>query len=619
MGAELFLNTLYHAKPASDHILIWEKRPDRKVSYWFDHVSDAVKRFQTHGSKQDTYVGCGTSAKELPQFRRCKAEEISGIPAAWIDVDILDPVHSKTNLPETALKAMEVIEGFPLKPTIIVHSGHGYQFWWVFKKFISFNNARNHEDAADLLHQFTWTMRDAARSMGYDLDMTFDLSRVFRIPGGQNFKDTPPLPVTMEHCGTNFCTPSELKAAIDTFRLMLGNDATPIGDRKRTVATVATAMQGNVFTLDPMAEPPKDKFDMLMELEPKFVASWTRKAKFPSGDESPSAYDMSLASLACAAEWEPQEIVNMLIAFRRYHGLPLKMVESYYQRTLVRASTVTDTKKAFTSLGEMVIDRSLAPVADPKTITEQTIKTREVNVAAAKENLSRILRVKILRVLRYNIDPAEYRLETEAGDVHIGQIQNLIEQTYFRRKLAEATGVYSDPMKSQNWSVVAQALLDICELVSAGEDTSPDGLIRHWVTNYLEQHQPIYDMAQGFLTRRPFYHGNSLYITGPELRNYISMYWKEVLNSKAMGIMLRNYGCTSVVLNVNYDNRWVTRSAWKFEIAKNDIARSFLDPEMLEEANRARQKPDTKASCDDYHDDDDVSFNKPKEGAACAH
>jgi hypothetical protein len=581
MDAELFLNTLYHDKPESDRILIWEKRKDKKVSYWFDHISDAIKHFKAQGSKQDTYVGCGTSAKTLPAFRRCLADEISGIPAAWIDVDILDPVHSKPNLPENALKAKEIIEPFPLKPTIIVHSGHGYQFWWVFDKFGKINNEHQRDLAADLLHRFTWTMRDCARSMGYDLDMTFDLSRVFRIPGGKNFKDeSAPIPVTMEYCGSNYYSIAEFQTALDQFRLNLGEDATPIGERKKTAVPTTCPVQGKKFVIDPNAEPPQVKFDALLELDTKFRASWEHRRKdFKSGDESASTYDLSLASFAFAAEWEEQEIVNMLIAFRRVNGLPAKLVEKYYERTLITASNAIKDKKIIDDLNDIVSDLDAAENKPPE--------EKAALIDSAKELLKKLLKIKFIRLVEYNMDPKEYRVEMASGEIHLGGIQNLFDQLCFRRKIAEAIHVYIDKMKEETWGKVVRALFHIIEKEDVSDETNNKGQIRIWMTKFLTDHAPLYDMTEGVRSDRPFYHSNYFYFSGSEFRNYVAKFCQEIINPKAMGIMLKESGYRSVHRSVkNEQGKYITRSLWEIEISKNIVAQEFVNFEALREANR---------------------------------
>jgi hypothetical protein len=573
MSALLFLQTLFHGKPPEEHILIWEKTPAKKISNWYSSIDEANEQFLKTGQTQDTYIGCGTSRKKTPQNRRCKADEISGLPAVWLDVDILDPAHQKKNLPADEKQAMNLIEEFPLKPTMIVHSGHGYQCWWVFKKFIVLENQRMRKEFAEMVHRFTWHMRDAARSREFDLDMTFDLSRVFRLPGGRNYKSDPPKPVTLQHCSQDFYTPNQFNDAIQTLKEELGDLATepgasPIG---RQIAPVLTV--GDAISLDPMAEPPQDKLDVLCDLEPRFKASWEHSRKdFDRADDSPSAYDMSLATFACNAGWQPQEIVNLLIAFRRKHNLKPKLRQKYYESTLARASTKLQSNRALDELTDMVD----ADAIDTDEAKEQ-----------ARTLLRQILMINVRRMIKFMIDPYEYRLESEGASIHIGTIGNMLNQTIFRGKIADATRILPMAVKADQWQRVVQALLNIAEEESAGEDTSNTGMVRHWLHNYLEMYDPLYDLNEAVLAGRPCFAKGCLYLVGPHFRNYIATHWKEVVSSKSMGLLLKEYGMEPLIVNVRLqNNRISTRSVWRVPIQHDRVAQSYVDFDLLRNAEQ---------------------------------
>lgn len=600
MGVELFLNTLFHDKPDKDWILIWEKhlptleKSEIKISYWFDKVHDAIKHFIAQGTLQDTYVGCGTSARSLPTYRRCKANEITGIPGVWLDIDILGSVHSKTNLPENDEKALEIVECFPLKPTIIVHSGHGYQFWWVFDKFLSFKSPKMHEEGATLLHTFTWTMRDIARSMGYDIDMTFDLSRVFRVPGGRNFKSEPPSPVTLRHCSKEFYSFVEINNAIQSLRIKMDNVVTPIEKRKNTSENIEKSVQGKQFVLDPNANPPQIKFKALMDNEPKFKTSWEHHPKlFKSGDESASAYDLSLASLAYGAGWEEQEIVDLLIAFRRNNNLKPKLVESYFRRTLSAASNNVQHNDNIEELNALV--------EEIKTDASLTPAEKNARIEEAKKLLTQVFKTNIRRLLKYNSDPPEYKLELEDKSMHLGPVQNVIELPFFRRRFADAVGRCLPKMKQKEWDACANAMLAICEECEIGADTTTNGLINYYLQQFLEQYTPLYDKNEGLLSHRPFFNQDYLYITGPDFRKYIGRFHHENIAIKSMGIMLKDYGFQSRDIRIKKDDQWLTRSAWRIEITKSKIAQYFVNPELLKNANEqyiedqlSKESPSTK-------------------------
>jgi hypothetical protein len=579
MSAELFLKTLFHDKPAKDHILIWEKRKDKKVSYWFKKTEDAISHFKKYGLNQDTYVGCGTSAKVLPAYSRCKAEDISGIPAAWLDVDILDPVHSKPNLPENEEKAREIIEAFPLSPTMTVHSGHGFQFWWVFKNFGGLPDQKAHDAAADLLHKFTWNMRDRARSLGYDLDMTFDLSRVFRIPGGMNFKDEDhPLPVKLEDCTQNYYTPPEFLDALNKFRESLGENATTPEERKSVKVADSSIIQGKRLILDPAAEPPHPKFTNILDFDPKLRASWEHRAKFKSGDESPSAYDLSIASILFANEFTEQEIVDTLIAFRRHNNLPSKLIDKYYERTLVKASSAIRNNEQHKELVNVLMDMN-----DPQALDEIKVKAREI--------ISKIIGIDMLKIEKLTIEPAEYRIITKDKVIALGPISNVTNQSHFRDRLADSIGIFLPYLSKEWWRNLSQAMLNICEEVSAGEDTSNIGLIRYWLKEYLSQFQPIYDPNEAWQSKRSFFERDFFYIFGPELRKYCQTFQREPISQKRMGVMLKDYGFLPFQKNFKDDNgRYHNRAVWQIKIASDPLLHEFLDPAMLKHAGMVNEE-----------------------------
>lgn len=60
---------------------------------------------------------------------------------------------------------------------------------------------------------------------------------------------------------------------------------------------------------------------------------------------------MSLADIAIRAGWPDQEVVNLLICWRKMHGHDLKLRERYYELTLNRAKEGADTAHSSNSNG----------------------------------------------------------------------------------------------------------------------------------------------------------------------------------------------------------------------------------------------------------------------------
>lgn len=584
MGAELFLKTLFHNKPDDAYILIWKKYlPDTngqelKQSAWFKSTQDAISYCQNgNGQPADLYVGCGVSPKNFGPNRRCLASEISGIPAIWLDIDILDPAHKKPNLPETEEQARTLIDSFPLQPTMIVHSGHGYQCWWVFDKFVSFAKTEMRTNTSEFVHKFVWSMRDQARAMNYDLDMTFDLSRVMRIPGSQNLKNIKaPKPVKIVEIKQEFYAPKLMAKKLDEFITSLGDKATPIIPAAART-TCSSIVQGLQLTLDPNAEPPKDKFDMLYTVDSKFKAGWEKNRR-DLGDQSPSAYDLSLATLALLAEWTPQETVNLLIAWRRKYGFDLKLREDYYLRTLSIANNVFATRDAIRQLEAIAQEAELSG----KKYTPDMIQT-------AKDKASELLKTRIINVFQYPFDPIEYKLETAQGCIHLGTIQNLSEQQFFRRKFADATKILLPKMKESDWHVIASALLQSCITVKISDDTDSKGIFKVWLIKYLQYTEALYDRHECVLFRKPFFEDKYLYLFLDSLQEFIAVHCKERKNPKEMGLLLTEFGFKPTSTNFkdpNIEGKYLSRNVWYLPLAKDMDVNNFADHAMLEEQQR---------------------------------
>ena len=65
------------------------------------------------------------------------------------------------------------------------------------------------------------------------------------------------------------------------------------------------------------------KLDDLRKANPKFRMSWENDRKDMT-DQSASTYDVSMATIALGAGWPDQEVVNLLICWRRKHAWLVK-------------------------------------------------------------------------------------------------------------------------------------------------------------------------------------------------------------------------------------------------------------------------------------------------------
>lgn len=114
---------------------------------------------------------------------RAKAEDVTRLAALWVDIDFKETgIQSSAN----AHQLVELISDLlGVEPSAVVHSGHGLQPYWAIDPAEDYTQ----EIANSLLARWGAFVRWIAASQGGQLDSVFDLPRIFRAPGGTNFKD----------------------------------------------------------------------------------------------------------------------------------------------------------------------------------------------------------------------------------------------------------------------------------------------------------------------------------------------------------------------------------------------------------------------------------------------
>jgi hypothetical protein len=305
-GAKAYLQTLHGNKPEGTFILIWTLKD--KKSFWAPTIEDALSYIE--GVKDhDTYVGMGLARTKLKHNQRVKAADVAGITAIYADIDVAGDGHKKAGLPETLEDARKIADEMPCgPPSMIVHSGHGLQAYWVFKEPWLLPNSEENLKAQTFSKRFGDTLKARAAFYGYTIDSVFDLARVLRIPGTRNCK----IKGAEVWAKIIECNPDIRYSRADLDKHMVpGDESATGGDKAESLAPVVT----DHVILDPRAEPPAEKFDQLRQVDPEFLQVWEKARAF----ESASEYDQSLANRAARVNWEDQEITNLIIAWRRKH------------------------------------------------------------------------------------------------------------------------------------------------------------------------------------------------------------------------------------------------------------------------------------------------------------
>lgn len=353
MNPSDFLRLLWGAAPPGQ-ALVW--RLPGKQSTWFRNWDNVDKFCEAHKRDCDIYTGVSlinATSNGVGAYTRTSSTNAAAIAGLWADIDIVSPYHKKANLPPTAEAV--ILELWP-RPTLIIHSGHGLQVWWLFDKPWVFADAGERQQAQQLTQWWHWRLSKHFVKKGWALDATHDLARVMRLPGTINHKAEHP-----DRDGHSGATPvvmlsSQPQTRLDRGELMVGADCFRVqtprlaverpfgelcppvpGERAHPIQDAHLELNpAGRIDLQPDAMPPLARFEALAAISEKFMRSWLHQRR-DLPDQSASAYDLSLASIAVQAEWGDQEIANLLIAHRRERGEDLKLREDYYQRTIMRA------------------------------------------------------------------------------------------------------------------------------------------------------------------------------------------------------------------------------------------------------------------------------------------
>jgi len=536
---------MYGDKPDEHFLYLWTL--PEKESFFLNNTDKLISKANIlKHQNSDVYFGIGTSPRNFGKMRRCLAKDVAGIPCFWLDVDY-GKNHKKKNIFKNKDQAIEFINNLPLKPTTVILSGNGIHCYWIFNEFWDFeSNNEIRVSAAKKAALWNITIKQMAyNDYGFDIDSTFDLARVLRVPGTYNRKNEKEIKVEILSLDENLLYNND---SFDEF--LIDEDIIINLDRKTNV--------NKKLLLKENAEPPFDKFTALMENSDLFKETFEGKNKRIK-DRSPSGYDMSLACQAIEADWEDQEIVDLLISKRRSLGQDLKLRESYYLNTLFNARKGKQKSESLENLSTMEFGQSLPQ--QPVTKEDKQDKFDEI-----KEDLSSILNIDILRIIKFLGDEPNYRVVTEQGEFSIGSVENLIEQRFFKRRVAAFLNILIPTLSAKEWDNIAQSMLYILEERDIGSENTTKGAIQLYLDRYLADYEPADCLDDDvILSLNPYEKDGNIYIFAHGLREWLHKKGEHI-STKNLGQMLRIYGALPELLNCKINDKPTTRSVWRLPI-----------------------------------------------------
>ena len=482
-----------------------------KRSAWVQSVEpDEIVALSLWSQKENVYVGCGLRGENLGPTLRGEKSAVVAIPGVWLDIDY-GTDHKKPNLPKTEAEAMTLVDEMGPAPSAIIHSGRGLQAWWLFKEPWVFEDEADRARAEVLTMGWCSTLRARAHAHGWDADQVGDLTRVMRLPGLWNRKGAPK-PTKLLRLTDDRYDPSELEPYLLQEAM-----------KERNVPNLNWA-----FDLRADAEPPATKFLLLCEIDTTFRLSWEH-ARQDLADQSASSYDMSLATRAMAAGWTGQEIVNLLIAHRRKHGVDTKLRTDYYASTLnVAASGKSEEER------KQAIEGLAAGKPLPESVRDDPAEVLAI--------LSSQLGVSVTKLVRFRSEGNSYQIEINGRTINVTGIEDFDSQCRFRRMVLDHTDVRIPVFKADAWHTFLQQLFLAVENVDVVDGTNK-GAFETWLDNFLSDGiAKEEEWQKAALQYRPFVLDGQTYLVGEGFRRYLVGTFQERLTTQQLTVQLTKLG-----------------------------------------------------------------------------
>lgn len=280
--------------------------------------------------------------------------------------------------------------------------------------------------------------------------------------------------------------------------------------------------------LDEKAKPDPDRLNILWENVPQSFEVWNRTRGDFSSD---SEWDLSMANYFVGANWSPVEIMSGLIAFRRAAGAEIKLRADYFARTIIAARRGREAEEAHFELNKESLDH-----------VDEDKKREHI-----KGSLAKIYGFKILRILKYLMDPAPiYRIVTNLGSVQ-GDINMLFSQTAFCKAMAQAVDQRPVENKKDEWLKISQSLLTLCEAQDIGAEATDIGFGKALVHRYLDEAGEIADGFDNEIAEegRPFRDDGFICIFSSSINRYAQMTDRYNTSPQKIGKILKDGGWTS--------------------------------------------------------------------------
>lgn len=522
-----FLTALWGPEWAPRKVLLWKRqRPGTGgLSYYLDTAAQA----DAYEDEVDVYVAAGLLPRNFGATFRGRSTDVIGIPGVWLDIDVTgsptdQPGKTKKNAAPDTDAALELAR-LLLPPTLLVTSGYGVQAWWLLEEPWLWAGENTGERARAQQVVYGWWLRNKreAKQAGYNLDATWELARLMRLPSTINGKAGLAAPVT-------WMDPDELGPRYSIGALeALGEQQTP-----------PTSSTGGIsVAVDPTATPNADMLIAAIDNDEDFADAWKRQGPAPD-DPTPSAWCLRLANYAVRAGWTDQAITDLLLAYRRKHGDTEKTHQRWYGLTIAKARSGNNRERAAKE-EEEALEEALEDLED----AAREAAPDQDRVLGSFNFLVPGLEARELVQQGKDPDSARFALVLADGsEIEIGSGHKLLDQQRVRVAISVATGLVMKRVTLPKWDKAVQALLKARRYVDAeSEETVTVGWLQSYLDGRLATGADWNDAAFG---KQPFRRDGMVHLSLEDLLRYVKRGQGESIARADLQRRIVRVGFTSV-------------------------------------------------------------------------
>lgn len=495
--AGLFYKTLYHT--GENGILQNDLRmatfcPEYKEQKtcvsWFKDVNFMLKSVEL--SKRDIHLQVALSNKVINKNQRCDSKYdgdkcIAAFPAVFADIDCYKmwPNYKPGTIPEDLRSVIEFDE---IKPTAYINTGGGIHAWWIFDKLFITDTPEKRQQMASILLRFGRMLASRGFSKNIQFDNVFDISRVLRIIGSNNYKkDKPRECKIISFDPTNLFMVEQIEDICDAYTettKVSANYGSAVIDKKDPlqntidVRLLALSEQDEEMFLE--------KLDMLCESNEEFRKAFQCYG-LPRQDNKVdiSKFLQKLAYHAAAASefnlnFSDTEIFHIFKIFIKNHGVNDEHYQDNKRITKIETFVKPTIKKARVLASEVTATNEL------KRLSEKPIE--EITNNDIKKIHDTILRLHGFSLKSFTkVSDGSYEIATKDGLVVVPTVEHLTDQKRLQNRFIECIDKTFQPIKGDAFRHTLNMLFRVMQHRLADPEKDFNQQITSFLIDYILQ------------------------------------------------------------------------------------------------------------------------------------